>query len=176
MLSPIIQTRNGGESFGRSPGWNVGNECLCKPIILLYLCICHKATYQIEMSTRGAIFSTLLVYDLIFISGAGGGVGGVAEQNAAKPVTAVWGCISGFESVKPLDFFNEWPWRDTTCLPFVCVPLLDICKDTSGQFPVMFVATTTRSFCKKSEHLEVCLWWLRPFPNPYKPFFFFFCA
>lgn len=43
---------------------------------------------------------------LTFTSGGGGGGGGVTGQKAAKPVTSVQGCVSGFVGGKPLDIFD----------------------------------------------------------------------
>lgn len=56
---------------------------------------------------------------LAFMSGGRDYGGDVRGDKAAKPVTAVRACVSAFLSMTPVDIF----------------------KETSGQFPVVFVAT-----------------------------------
>ena len=65
---------------------------------------------------------TLRVYDRTFMSEGGGGAAGITDDKAAKHMTAVHDCVSTFVSVTLFIFYF---------------------KETSGQFPVVILATKT---------------------------------
>ena len=77
----------------------------------------HRLTYRhIDISTKPFRSPNP---DVTFTSGFGGDGGGVTDEKAAKPVTAVQACVSAF----------------------VSVTLAGIFRKSSRKFPVVFVVT-----------------------------------
>lgn len=73
---------------------------------------------------------------LALMSGGGGDTGGITGGKSAKPVTPVQVCVSAFVNITPLDTFRE----------------------TSGQFPAVFVVTKPGALNKILRHLQLWLW------------------
>lgn len=92
------------------------------------MCTRHRLNTSLACLQMCHITFTEHVNYLAFMSGGRDYGGDVRGDKAAIPVTAVRACVSAFLSTTPMDIF----------------------KDTSGQFPVVSVAT--RYFMPEHEH------------------------